>query len=231
MTQLNWSIFVCLALASVANTVDAEILDQAATLRPTTSGWSISDRNAQTVTVGNSGQLSRIELQIFQSDARASGDLYVELFGVNPDGSPDTTSAMIDRVLLLNSQIPLRNDIDNGDIVLTSADFMPNNLLFDAGDQFAIVLNRTDQSSTGAPPWMIWSGPSQVFPSDYAGGSFYLNTSNGWEQRVGDHGVRTFMATAVPEPGSTGLLFAASSLVLWQRQRKTRGSGCRARSV
>ena len=206
----------------LAGLTSADQLDQQSQMNPTTSGWAISNRNAQTVTVGTAGYLSRIGVQINQSDGGASGDLFVEIWNVLSDGTPDVNPSgggtPVASYLIQGSDIPERADVGSN-VVVTYADFSAANLLFDAGDRFAILLRRTDLSNPGSPPWMIWGGGSSNFPNAYDGGSFYLYSPiNGWEQRTGDHGFQTYM-TAIPEPGSIAVL-ACSGLLLLRRKRR-----------
>ncbi|MEM7453315.1 MAG: hypothetical protein AAF456_03060 [Planctomycetota bacterium] len=212
------SFALILGLTGFAN---ADQLDQQSQMNPTTSGWAISNRNAQTVTVGTSGYLSRIGIQINQSNGGASGDLFVEIWNVLGDGSPDVNpnggGTPVAAQLIPGSSIPESSQVGSN-VVVTYADFSAENLLFNAGDRFAILLRRTDLSNPGSTPWMIWSGGSSNFPNAYDGGSFYLYSPvNGWEQRAGDHGFQTYM-TAIPEPASFGVI-AFSGIALIRRKR------------
>jgi len=153
----------------------AQVLDQISDSPATTNGWAIGDRNAQTITVGFTGYLSRIDLQIYQSDEFASGDLAVDLFELTASGAPDINN-------LVGSATP--------------ADFSSQTLFFEAGDRFAIVPRRTNLSNWGAPPWMIWGGAGNT--SSYDSGDFYLDFQGGWQRRSGAHGFQTFMVPSEP---------------------------------
>lgn len=195
MNRLNSVLLVFLLLAIYSSQVQSQvsIVDQGSELRATTSGWAISDRNAQTVTVAESGRLAEVGVQICQTDSRALGDLWVEIYDVTNDGRPDTSGQPLAAVLLRNSQIPLQRDVDGDEAVLTFANFLPSGLTFSAGDQFAIVLNRTNKSNPGTLPWMLWS----TSPTDYARGAFYLDGIGGWNERTSDHGFQTVMAVTL----------------------------------
>ena len=170
----------------------AQVLDQISDAPANTNGWAIGDRNAQTVTVGVDGYLSKIELQIYQSDSIASGDQAVDIFGLTSLGAPDI-NALLGSVLIENSSIPTRAEMDNM-FQFTAADFASQNLFFNAGDQFAIVPRRTNLSNWGAPPWMIWGGGGNN--SSYDNGSVYLDGLSGWSRLNGAHGFRTFVVGA-----------------------------------
>ena len=172
-----------------------QVLDQFSDTPATGSALAIGDRHAQTVTVGVDGYLSQIDVQIFQSDAIASGDVVVEVFGLTPAGTPDR-NALLGSALIENSLIPTQTD--RGIFKYTAADFSSQNLFFNAGDQFAILPRRTDLFNWGAPPWILWT-----IGGSYDNGTLYRD-SNGWVQESNTVGFRTFV-TAVPDASGNTL--------------------------
>ena len=187
-------VFISTALAAESS---AQTLDQRSVTSENVSGWAISDRNAQTVTVGVEGYLSRIDLQFFQSDEIASGDVVVDIFELDTSGAPDVSN-LIGSATIANGAIPTSTQLRER-FRYTPADFSSQNLFFNVGDQFAIVPRRTDLSNTGRPPWILWTSGNG---SSYDDGTFFLDGFEGWSPRDGAMGFQTFVTAepADPEP-------------------------------
>ncbi len=199
--SLLMSLIGLLISAALAANSCAQVLDQRSVTPSNINGSAIGERDAQTVTVGIAGQLSHIDLKIYQSDAIASGDLVIDLFGLNASGGPEFNN-LLGSVTIANSMIPLQTDFRSSG-QYTTADFSSQNINFEVGDQFAILPRRTNLSNWGAPPWMIWSSTSDG--SSYTAGTHYLFWQNIWGPRSGAMGFRTFMNadSTVPIPTVT----------------------------
>jgi len=181
----------------------AQVLDQRSSTPETLSGPAISDRNAQTVTVGVEGYLARIDIQIYQSDALVLGDLVVDIFGLDLAGAPDIDN-LLGSATIGNGMIPTATEFGNN-FQYTPADFSSQNLHFEVGDQFAIVPRRTSLINTGTPPWIIWSGSGNN--GSYSGGSPYLDRLAGWDQLDGAQSFQTFVTTEPSAPAQVMTFF------------------------
>lgn len=182
---------ILIFLSSAEAFAEEPLQDQAVAMTPGPSGWAISDRNAQTVTSGITGTLVQVDVQIFQSNEFAEGDLWVDIFGTLPNGLPDipTDGVPLASSLIRNEDIPTTEAFGSEEVVTTPASFLSSNLYFEAGEKFAIRLRRTELSNPGLPPWMLWKSINNV----YSNGAFFLRTSAGWEERDGDHGFRSYV--------------------------------------
>ncbi len=178
------------------------------------SGFGQGFEMAQTFTVGLSGALTQVDVQIFIPFRGASEDLYWGLHRTTT-GVPNETSVLDGFIAAASVG---SNTASFSSIDLSAAPFMVT-----AGDVLAISLGKG--STTDTFQWT--SGPS------YSSGAAYGRSSSpafpGFEtwsptRFTLDVGFRTFVDSAfvapIPEP-STWLLIAASlpGLVLWRRKR------------
>ena len=99
---------ILIFLSSEEAFAEGLLQDQAVAMTPGPSGWAISDRNAQTVTSGITGTLVQVDVQIFQSNEFAEGDLWVDIFGTLPNGLPDIPT---DGVPLASSLIETKTSL------------------------------------------------------------------------------------------------------------------------
>jgi hypothetical protein len=206
-----------LAPAAVA----AGVLDQEYVVQPDGyAGFIDSDGGrAQTFTVGRTGQLDRLELQVARS-SMVSKPLVVEFRRTLPGGVPDFgTSALRASLSLTPTSVPA------SPVTAFTTDFLRVDLgtqAFDvtAGEELAIVLSSTAPDNTGLD-WYSWatSNPDATPPApQYRGGEVYWELGPPGPQmpaRNQDSGFRTFV---VPEPTALGLA-AGIMLILCRRSR------------
>lgn len=209
-----------LTLALAGTSASAITLDQSHVTNPVSaSGWAISTRNAQTFTAGRSGLLEAVGVEVFQSNEKAEGDLWVEIWGTDATGTPvfdRSDNDALAKVLIPNAAIPTSDEVKDA-TTFTIADFASENFSVSAGTTYTIRLVRTDLSDSGNPPWILWRGANNR-PDVYSGGDSYLHTSGAWDLREdeSDHGFQTYVA--VPEP--TSALLLAGMFVLATRRRR-----------
>lgn len=149
---------------------------------------------AQTLTVGISGLLSQVDLQVYQDDGTV-GDVTVSIL----DASAGVPGASLGSIVLSLTDIPFLS----GQVPWTSVDVSSLGLSFSVGDMIAIELSSS--GGTGSPPWVIWSENY----SSYAGGSAFSNFGGTYFPITDpdDVSFQTFVeANAVPEPTTLGLL-------------------------
>jgi hypothetical protein len=172
---------------------------------------------AQIVSVGNSGQLSRLDFWAFRY---ASEDLKLDIRPVDADLRPvEDESLKLGEVIIPAEQVGIVNGFIPLDLspYVVSVDLRPMNLFFLAGSYFAF--NLTTEDKFGG---YFILGDIAPNPGPYAVGQAYVKYpgyfdehyvpwTDGYPQNVPgpnsiDVGFRTFML--VPEPAS-GLLCAA----------------------
>jgi hypothetical protein len=179
---------------------------------------------AQTVTVGISGKLSRIDLQVLD-ESSFSGDLYVSIIR----GSIiDPSSRNIGTTSIRGSSLPTYGTISS--LQYFSFDLTGYSFDFDAGDIFSILL-YTKADIFGGDKAVLWIFGSDRTDfsniADYTGGANYISINDSpYEQTRFDRGFRTWVepfAVNVPEP-ATGLIVLAgiSGIVLIRRKSATR---------
>lgn len=224
---------LCVAVLSVFP-VQAELDQSFAVTRSigSVSAAAISYDDAQTFTSSVSGRLDAVSLQISESFQGASGEVWIDIWGVGPDGKPladyDIFSSSFPGTPLASSQIPketIPDDLETvNNVIYSTADFSLSGLYVVAGQQYAIVPRRTDLTNPGTFPWFVWSRSQAPTGEDnYTGGqSFdYDLFSKQWsEVERTDYGFQTFVT--VPEPG-TGLLVLAGIGAMLSRRRCSAG--------
>jgi len=160
---------------------------------------------SQTFTVGLSGLLSQVDLQIYKNTG-ATGDLTFEILATSGGVPvPDSNPPLFQTVISLSS-LPTIDD-PNLNVPLTSVDVSSGGINVTPGEVLALALRSPNGS--GVPPWTVWrSGPDQ-----YPRGAEYIeqNQATVWSPLTfagqgQDGGFQTWVGTAVPEPSSIVLL-------------------------
>ncbi len=215
-----------------ASCYGALILDQSNTATTATPGLNQAlvpnenNTSAQVVTTGVTGQLFKIELGVFRFHPQFDWPLHIDIastVGQLPDFSP---SARLATRTIMRDDVP--PEVTNLREFSLSVDFSADNLYFEQGERFAIMLRSNQASFTFG--W--WVNSPRV--STYAGGIAYSlfippNPPNGLGE-YGDSHFRTFVR--VPEPSTFVLagLFALSHFRRLSRQNSlSRASSLPAR--
>ena len=213
-TTMSLAFFVAVA-ASALPAVAVPVIDQSVTY-PTSGGissYSIYETPtnqyvlAQTFTAGISGQLTAVNLGLFD---KAVEDLTVSILGTS-GGLPDLTDPLVSGTLT-------PSDVDNDPFSLETVDF--SSYLFDvvAGEMYAIML----ASTTPLQQEYDWTrGSFDTFTGDdlspadpYAGGVGYYSNNGGstWAPLTNfsqDFSFQTIVdPNPVPEPASLGFIIA-----------------------
>jgi hypothetical protein len=214
-----------LAICFSASCYGALIVDQSnvAVIAPPPGGNrslvpNINNTSVQVVTAGVTGKLFRIELGVFRFMEGFEDPLLVDIAstaGQLPDFSP---SARLATRTILRDDVAINPDPHSASFSL-SVDFSADNLYFEQGEQFAIML-RSDQPGLCYGWWI-----NSPVESTYAGGAAYSlyippHPTNGLSEH-GDSQFRTYVN--VPEPSAFGL--AAASLFALFFGRKAAGMG------
>jgi len=195
-------ILVAVAPATGATTEDQHLLADGQFNAAVTSyqGW------GQTFTVGLSGLLTRVDLQLGRQTG-TSGPLQVELRKTS-GGLPDLTpQALLFSTSIAASAVPVTGSPASFTVFLDLSSAPPS---VTPGDCLAILLTNPDTS------WYLWS--SHYWPGDiYSGGSalkLVSPSAPNWIEVSGyDSGFDTWI-TQVPEPSAllpVGLLILAVS--------------------
>jgi hypothetical protein len=212
---------LCLALGSTAaaNALPFDQLDQEFVISSPLDAVAIQAGHsvAQTFTVGITGQLSRIELQIGRA-ASVPADLTVEIRKTTSSGEPDISAAgLLATFDLSPSVIP----VEPFPTTLVGVDLGSSAVPVVAGELLAILL----EAQVPTFDWYLWvyADPDRHpgIPS-YSGGSMWEILAPALpglpppihEGATYDAAFRTF----VPEPG-TGLLVMTGMLGLAARRR------------
>lgn len=224
-----WILFLLFADTSTATI--PEILDQSFVLTRFSSnaavGGFINQNISQTVHVGTTGQLSRLEFWGFQHGSDLS-DFALDIRPVDGNLRPvEHDNLRYGRVVIAHQSLATLIGTSDISPYLYSVDLIPLNLHFNAGDHFAFNFSSTNPAAGFGIGIMGDVAPT---PGPYASGQAYLrntNQNNGlffeWTDifppnppgpNTVDLGFRTFMV--VPEP-STFLLLVAVCIPFFGR--------------
>lgn len=173
-------------------------------------------RLAQTFTVGITGELDRLDLQVGSGPERPIHPLTVEILKTNPDGTPDFSTSLVSITFTPSiSLVPLRPS-------LLRVDFLDQQLSVHAGDVLAIGLSSNAYDIGGR---YFWAGRERLAAESYLAGDLYtLHTFDyvGLQNRgPTDCGFRTYVRP-IPEPSTLTLTWAgvfAAGAVLRRRAR------------
>jgi hypothetical protein len=211
------SLLLLAILLSPAAVIEARastpVLDQqnVATTKSASLAVYSGQRVAQTFTVGKTGYLDEVGLQISRSAGITGGSPVFRILPTTGDGAPTTAvgNDLYSAVLDLNS-IPV---ISTAPSPFTTVDVSSARLWVNAGDRLALTLER---AGSGSPPWLVWDLVAQ----GYENGMLYTrHTPELWVvpsvsiPNQTDAGFRTYIA--VPEPpaiATAALLFMAVGL-------------------
>ena len=195
---------------------------------PVQSGNFLDISRAQSVTVGTTGQLTAVDLQLtryFAQNITGGGEFVIaNNVTFNSDGSVASGNVLG----IFSFAVASLATMPTGGLV--NFDTSSLNLFFNAGDQFVLAL-----SSNSGPSLFGWvSGTSPTAPAttlnylNYAGGTGYVaSITSGSEdpnkyQDVGhDYGFRTWMdAGAVPEPATWAMMIGGFALAGGMMRRR-----------
>jgi hypothetical protein len=223
---LNKTAYVCL-LSGVLHCCElfaaADVLDQFNVVAPGTTsigGLVIDDRFApgQTVRVGRSSILSRIELGLYRQ-TEVTSPLFVDIVRtVNGQPSFAADDRLATRTLN-QAQIPFLTAFPEiGTPTYTvSVDYLAFGMLFNEGDSFGIVL-RSSAPQFRSYSWWVAQFPTNTYP---AGGAWSLQYET--NRVLSQGGIDTQFATyvLVPEPSTCCLSLAAVGVALRRRRRQS----------
>jgi hypothetical protein len=190
-------------LATADDPVILPSVDQNYIISPVTIGYSVSlaQSLSQTFTVGRTGSLHRVELQVSKNTDDSIAPLNVDILSTLPDGSPDYSSVLAS-VQLDSSMV---TDLPFT-IWLATVEFAE--IPVNAGDRLAIALSAETIQGGGR---YFWATHEPQDGNSYLGGDLFAESSDPivGHRNLGpaDAGFRTFVYP-IPEPAA-GLLAGA----------------------
>ncbi len=203
-----------LAMPVQASSIDVDTLYTKAD----SSSWNYSAFGratwiSQSFTPGVSGTLDRIDLQIRRTQ---SDDLRFRF------GSGEAIAG--NYVELLTFDVPAA-DVPTTLGGFFSVDLSSYGLQLQAGSLYSVILSSTQTGSFGQFGWTIGeitSGGVEISAPAYAGGRAFGSIDQGvtWGARGVDRPLRTWMTTAVPEPGTWAFMLAGFGLVGMAARRR-----------
>jgi len=209
-------LFVLLEVPAATGMTDG-ILDQAYSASAPLGGYPVSRTVTlgQTFTVGVTGILSRIDLQLSRTSTPPTVPLTVELLTTNLDGSPATGPTNILASITLD---PLLIRHDPLTTLFTEIELEDQSFAVTSGQMLAIVLSANTVSPGNR---FFWTSTAQNSNSVYEPGTayyFHHLFDIGLEPRsLEDRGFRTFVRP-IPEP-STFILAVIAGVFLAQQRR------------
>lgn len=233
--------WVSLASATV---VAAPIIDQSTLLLSTPEGSYVRASaignnaganppnrvQAQTVTAGLSGRLTRVDLQLVRYAATNNAPILLSVF----DGSRiDPDVRLVGTVTIAGDQVPLDTEFASKPFI--SVDLATMMFEVEAGDVFTLQLSTGASTGLGYSAHFVygWESaeldenytPLDSFYLNYAGGTNYLSERGGpFQATAFDRGFRTFVDPVdVPEPAAVELLGLAVIGLAFGRRRADGG--------
>jgi hypothetical protein len=204
--------------ASIHSFGRAGTLDQAFFVDPPSAANTVSNTQdlAQTFTVGITGLLDRIDVQVGR-DADPTGPLVVQLRKTLPSGFPgDTPADLLAEVTLDESSIPTVTFATT----FTQVDLGGQSFPVIAGEVYAIALRSTTTGNSGRR--YLWASDS---PDQYAGGRAYVRgILTGGVYQTGnpvERGFRTYVVP-IPEPSALTLALGAVAAVACRLRQRCR---------
>ncbi len=170
-------------------------------------GFKVS--RGQTFDVGQTGQLTSVEVDLFKSGA-PTAPLTLDIRPVNGIAPELTAGASLGSISLLPSQV------SNGWV---SFDLSAANISVNAGDKLAFVLESTQDFSGNQNQYGFTISGSGTNTDYYPGGHLWdQNNGGAWEHTIGnpsyDMRFRTFVT---PEPASACLMLLGGLLAIRRR--------------
>jgi hypothetical protein len=143
------------------------------------SAVSPSQAVAQTLTVGISGVLAKIDLGLYRYPDATTGDVTLDIMPAGVFPAYNLSSSLFTTTIAISSIPLLTTD-------LTSIDVSAGNISVKSDDQLAIVLRRPS-----GPSWVIWQDSN----SPYAGGSSFTWHPGwtAWHPVGGDYRFQTWV--------------------------------------
>lgn len=143
---LAW--FPCIASAQ-------EVLDQDGIIEDSTAGFAIQSNQtlAQTFTVGVTGMLTSVQLQLGRREA-TDGSYIVDIYPAT-DGVPSLDpNAVLYSDMLSVDTLPTLEATEPLPWPVTRFELKPVGINVQKGDELAIVVSR---KSISGPPWVVWT--------------------------------------------------------------------------
>lgn len=178
------------------------VLDQQYEVNPVSSAGSVHEfiSRAQTFTVGVSGLLARVELQVARTTS-PTAPLVIEFRRTLPNGGPNlSTDAVLATLVAPTSQFPA---FSFPTTAFVAFELGQQSFSVTTGDLLAINL----RSSTGGfdtSTTYLWASRDSS-DAQYTRGQAFVNTGSLLAQTTRDNGFRTYVQ-AIPEPSSIALL-------------------------
>ena len=180
------------------------------------SGLPSTQKEAQTFTVGITGELDRVDVYIGRFPSTTDGFLNLEVRATTPTGEPAADPSFLALASVPVTSIPVVDSIG-----FVAFDVSAAHLQVASGDRLAAVLYSSNGSDI-----INWVGSAT---DPYAGGGFYNEQPPGvpWLPFPGgDLGFRDFVtARAVPEPASLAMLGTGFVGLLGYRIRRRAARG------
>jgi hypothetical protein len=199
----------------------ASQIDQELVVDPVSASRHVQSEQtlAQTFTIGVTGQLHQIDLQVGRQAFPAI--LNVRIRETLPNGFPDQSASAIIAALQLP---PQTFPAETFPTALVSIALGDQSLAVRSGDVLAIELSA-NSASNGPYGWALQDTEFAPPRPNYTGGSaYFINSVTAGNYEIDpnvDHGFRTHV-DPIPEPTAAGLLALGVLLSMPRRQRMLR---------